>query len=186
MYMNEYLRKQSIRGSTASCHWRKVPLIIPILKQGKPRTEPSSYRPISLTSHVDKVLGKTIIWSRLAHYCGKKTPRLIPVNQEGVRKCRSTIDQLVKLTTHVKKQFARKKSTPATFFDVRKAYDKVWHARLLFKLKYIGLSGNIYSYPMSNRSIQRRVRKSLSSTKSVNIGFTQGSNIAPILLNTLH
>ena len=36
----------------------------------------------------------------------------------------------------------RKKSTLATFVDVRKAYDNVWPARLFFKLKSIGLSEN--------------------------------------------
>ena len=89
------------------------------------------------------------------------------------------------LTTHVKKQFARKKITLAAFFDVRKAYDNVLHARrLLFKLKSIGLSGNMYSYLkafLSNRSIQAIYGMRLSSTKSVNMGIPQGSIIAPSL-----
>ena len=88
--------------------------------------KPSSYRLISLTFHVGKVLGGKMILSRLAHYSEKNI--IIPVNQTGFRKGRSTIDHLVKLTTHVKKQFARTKRTLATFFGVRKASDKVWHA----------------------------------------------------------
>ena len=50
----------------------KQSLIIPILKQGKPRTEPSNYRPISFTSQIGKVLEKMVL-SRLAHYCEKQT-----------------------------------------------------------------------------------------------------------------
>ena len=123
-------------------------LIIPIVKQGKPRTELKN--------------------------------GIIPVKQSGFRKGRSTIDHLVKRT---------KISTLATFVDGKKAYDKVWHARLLFKLKSNGLSGNImYSYLrafLSNRSIPTRVGTSLSSTHSLNMGIPQGSIIAPILFNIL-
>ena len=95
-----------------------------------------SYRPIFFTSHVGKVLVK-IILSRLAYYCEKN--RIIPVNQAGFRKVHYTIDHLVKLTIHVKKQVAMKKSTLTTCFDVREACDIAWHARLVFKLKSIGL-----------------------------------------------
>ena len=60
---------------------------------------------------------------------------IIPVNQDGFRKETCTTDHLVKLTSHIKKQFSRRRSTLAPFFDVKKAYDNAWHARLLYKLK---------------------------------------------------
>nr|KAG5685397.1 hypothetical protein BaRGS_003667 [Batillaria attramentaria] len=41
--------------------------VVPIHKQGKPRNDASSYRPISLTSHLSKIYER-IIKSRLAHY----------------------------------------------------------------------------------------------------------------------
>ena len=121
----------------------KESIIVPILKEGKSKTNVNSYRPIAITSHVCKLLEK-IVLNRLVYHCEKNI--IIPVNQAGFRKGRSTIDHLVKLTTQVKHQFARRKCILATFFDVTKAYDQVWHSRLLYKLKSIGLSGHMYDF----------------------------------------
>ena len=81
--------------------WKRS-VIIPILKQGKPRSGVGSYRPIALTSQVGKIM-ENIILKRLLHYCGKKY--IIPVNQAGFRKGRCTTDHLVKLTSHIKNSF---------------------------------------------------------------------------------
>ena len=163
----------------------KESVVVPILKTGKPNTNTSSYRPIALTSHTGKLFER-IILNRLLHYCNKND--VIPVNQSGFRKGRSTTEHLVKLSTQIKRQFARRKSILATFFDVSKAYDQVWHTRLLYKLKNIGLSGHMYDYIkcfLSNRTIQTRVGATYSTYRTLNMGIPQGSVIAPILFNIL-
>jgi ribonuclease HI/exonuclease III len=163
----------------------KESIIVPILKQGKPRSALDSYRPVALTSHVSKLFEK-IVQRRLIHFCDKND--IIPIEQAGFRRGRCTVDHLVKLTCHIKKQFAHRKSTLATFFDIKKAYDQVWHARLLYKLKNIGLSGYIYSYIknfLSNRLIRTRVGKVYSSFSKIDMGIPQGSVIAPLLFNIL-
>ena len=127
-----------------------------------------------------------ILLKRLLHYCEKNG--IIPVNQAGFRKGRCTTDHLVKLTSHIKKQFSRRKSTLATFFDVKKAYDSVWHARLLYKLKNIGITGMMFQYFknfLSERCICTRVGKTYSSNKTIDMGIPQGSVIAPILFNII-
>jgi hypothetical protein len=111
---------------------RKQSVVIPVLKAGKIKSSVNSYRPIALTSQVGKIFEKNIL-SRLLHFCEKNS--IIPFNQAGFQKGRCTSDHLVKLTNQIKKQFARRKSTLAKFFDVRKAYDNVWHKRLLYKIK---------------------------------------------------
>lgn len=164
--------------------WKKA-IIIPILKEGKTRTEPSSYRPIALTSHVGKLMERLIL-RRLTYFCEKNN--IVPNNQSGFRKGRSTIDHLIRLTTNIKRQFAHRKSVLATFFDVSKAYDQVWHSRLLYKLKTIGLSGNIYNYIksfLSERILQTRVGFTYSSEKPLSMGIPQGSIIAPLLFTIL-
>ena len=113
--------------------WKRS-IVILILKHGKARTAASNYRPIALTSHVSKLMERIILnrLTILVHFCEKHN--IIPVNQDGFRKSRSTIDHLTKLTIRIKRQVAKRKSVLATFFDVKKAYDQVWHTRLLFKL----------------------------------------------------
>ena len=163
----------------------KDSIIVPILKAGKPSSSTSSYRPIALTSHVGKLFER-IVLNRLSHYCEKNT--VIPVNQSGFRKGRCTTEHLVKLSTHIKRQFARRKNVLATFFDINKAYDQVWHCRLLYKLKTIGLSGHMYDYIkcfLSNRTVKTRIAATYSSPRTLNMGIPQGSVIAPILFNIL-
>ena len=67
--------------------------------------------------------------------------------QAGFRKGRFTTDHLVKLTSHIQKLFSRRKGTLATFsFNVKKAYDSVWNAKLLYKLKNVGITGVMSQY----------------------------------------
>ena len=48
----------------------KQSVIIPILKQGKPKSAIASYRPFALTSHAGKIMEKLmLILKRLLHYC---------------------------------------------------------------------------------------------------------------------
>ena len=42
--------------------------------------------------------------------------------------------------------FEEKRYSGHIFFYVKKAYDSVWHARLLYKLKNIGITGMMFQY----------------------------------------
>ena len=68
--------------------------VIPVAKPGKDSTDPTSYRPIALTSCLCKVM-KRMINTRLVWYL--KQLKLITPVQSGFRKQRSTTDQLVRL-----------------------------------------------------------------------------------------
>jgi Reverse transcriptase (RNA-dependent DNA polymerase) len=70
--------------------WRKA-LTIPIQKPGKDPENPESYRPISLTSCLGKVMEK-IVNRRLVYILEER--KLIPEQQYGFRCGRSTIDVL--------------------------------------------------------------------------------------------
>ena len=76
------------------------------------------------------------------------------MNQAGFTKERSILEHLVKLTkkpptknqltTQIKQQFSRRKNTLATFFDIKKAFDQIWHYKLLSKLKAINLDPQLF------------------------------------------
>ena len=70
-------------------------------------------------------------------------------------------------------------------FDIFKAFDGVWHAGLLQKLKSSGISGHIFGLILSFLS-KGRFRVVLNGKSSqiypVNIGVHQGSILSPTLL----
>ena len=72
----------------------------------------------------------------------------------------------------------------ANFLDISKAFDKVWHEGLIFKLEHIGISGNLLSLLKSflNNRFQRVVLNGqCSNWSSVLGGVPQCSILGPLL-----
>ena len=72
----------------------------------------------------------------------------------------------------------------ANALDISKAFDKVWHEGLLFKLERIGISGNLLNLLKSflNNRFQRSVFNGQCSNWSLMLaGFPQGSVLGPLL-----
>ena len=62
--------------------------------------------------------------------------------------------------------------------DISKVFDRVWHAGLLHKLKFYGISGQIFgliSSFLSNRGFRVVLNGKSSQEYSVNAGVPQGS-----------
>ena len=74
--------------------------------------------------------------------------------------------------------------TRAIALDISKAFDKVWHAGLLHKLKAYGISGRVFDIVESFLS-DRRIKVVLDGQSSVqwliNAGVPQGSVLGPTL-----
>ena len=68
--------------------------------------------------------------------------------------------------------------------DISKAFDRVWHAGLLHKLKSYGISGQIFgliSSFLSNRRLRVVLDGKSSQGYPVNAGVPQGSILGPTL-----
>ena len=68
--------------------------------------------------------------------------------------------------------------------DISKAFDRIWHADLLHKLKYYGISGQIFgliSSFLSNRKLRVVLDSKSSQEYPVNAGVPQGSILGPTL-----
>ena len=64
--------------------------------------------------------------------------------QYGVRSSPSTADLLTVVSDRIARAFNRSGVTRAVALDISKAFDRVWHAGLLHKLKSYGISGQIF------------------------------------------
>ena len=98
--------------------WREA-IVITIPKPNKPRSDPGSYRPISLTSHISKIFER-ILNERLIHYL--ETNYLLPDCQAGLRKLRYTTEHIASVVELLKQaRLTKIKRRAAVFFDISKA-----------------------------------------------------------------
>jgi len=70
------------------------------------------------------------------------------------------------------------------FCDISKAFDRVWHKGLLFKLQANGINGNLLAWLSSylrNRMQRVVLHSSESSLRYINAGVPQGSVLGPLL-----
>ena len=156
----------------------KIATIVPVVKKNKPPAELSSYRPISLTSCLGKVVER-MINQRL--YWWLEASKLLNVHQAGFRSGHRTEDQLFTLTQKVIDGFHEKKSTTAVFVDLKQAYDHVWRKGLLFKMQRMGIHGHLYNWIknfLSDRTVQTKVSNAYSSKQTLEEGLPQGSSLS--------
>lgn len=147
----------------------------------KSRQLKTNYRPISLLPITSKIFEKLLFD---ATYKFLNDNDLISPNQSGFRPNDSTINQLLSITNEIYENYEDYSETRALFLDISKAFDKVWHDGLLFKLKINGISGNLLEL-LKNFLIERKQRVVLngktSEWKSLNSGVPQGSVLGPLL-----
>ena len=68
---------------------------------------------------------------------------LISPNQSGFKPGDSCINQLLSITHKIYKSFDDGYEVRGIFLYISKAFDKVWHNGLIYKLKQNGVSGNL-------------------------------------------
>ena len=69
--------------------------------------------------------------------------KFIHDKQSGYRRGDSTVKQLISITDEIYKAFDKGHEVRAIFLDISKAFDKVWKDGLIFKLKTIGIEGEV-------------------------------------------
>ena len=166
-------------GQVPQC-WREATMI-PIIKPGKNKTQPSSYRPISLTSCVCKTMERVIAY-RMQWYL--EAQNIIVPEQAGFRQFRSTEDQTTYLSQVIEDSFQAQKVVLATFIDLQKAFDKVWKEGLLIKLLRSNIRGNMYQWTKSylhNRRARVLVDGYIGKKVLLRQGVPQGGVLSPLL-----
>ncbi|KAL7637445.1 UNVERIFIED_CONTAM: hypothetical protein RMT77_012173 [Armadillidium vulgare] len=171
--------------STFPSCWKSA-LIQPVPKKGDP-SQPSNYRPISLTSILSKVFECILnrkIWKHL------NSSNLISDRQYGFRKESSTGDLLSLLSDSWSSALRGFGESFAVALDISKAFDRVWYKALISKLHSFGIYPSLcdlLSNFLSGRSIAAIVDGHRSSYKSINSGVPQGSVLSKTLfLNSIN
>ena len=96
----------------------------------------------------------------------------------------SCINQLLSITHEIFTFFDNGLEVRSVFLDISKAFHKVWHEGLIFKLKQNGISGellHILSDFLSNRKQRVVLNGKNWSWTNVHAGVPQGSILGPLL-----
>ena len=159
----------------------KVSSVVPVFKNVGERSTAKNYHPVSLLSVVSEVSEKLKNNRIIDHLdkCG-----LFSNFQYGFRSSRSTADLLTVLSDRIARAFNRSGATRAVALDTPKAFDRVWHAGLLHKLKSYEISGQIFGFIssfLSNRRLRVVLDGKSSQEYSVNAGVPQASILGSTL-----
>ena len=119
-------------------HWKKAN-VVPIHKKESKQLV-KSYRPVSLLPICSKVFER-LIYNEVYPYLIDNN--LISSHQSGFKGGDSCINQLLLITHEIYKSFDEGFEVRGVFLDISKAFDRVWHDGLIFKLQENGISGKL-------------------------------------------
>ena len=129
-----FLINLSLQTGIVPSNW-KVAQVIPLYKKGD-KTEPCSYRPISILPILRKVPERSVHY-QLVNYLEQNN--LLSVRQYGYRKKRSTELATAYLVDEIRKAADKGLITGVLFVDLSKAFDTLGHSRLITKLQSYGI-----------------------------------------------
>ena len=153
---------------------------MPIFKKGE-RTIPANYRPVSLLSNVGNVFERVLSKHIYNHLYIND---LLYKYQSGFLPGHSTTLQLIDIYHHICQSFDEKQYSCMVYCDISKAFDRVWHRGLLFKLRQNGIKGKILDWIsnyLSSRKQRVLINSSMSDETTVGAGVPQGSVLGPLL-----
>jgi hypothetical protein len=161
--------------------WKRAN-VCPVFKgQGAPESLPKSYRPISLTSVLVKVLERMLL-ARLIRFLDSRN--FFSRFQAGFRPSHSTLDSIYRLIDRIQTAFSSKNYVSVAFLDIVAAFDKVWHDGLLYKVFKAGIQGRSFRWIkafLSSRWLRVIFGNEFSAWSRVGAGVPQGSILGPLL-----
>ena len=109
---------------------------------------------------------------------------LLSERNSGFKKLDGTVNQLIHIVNNIYNGLDDGKDICLVFMDISKAFDRVYHPGLLFKLRQLGNEGRLLDWFKSyleNRRQRVVINGVTSEWKFINAGVPQGSILGPIL-----
>ena len=173
--------KNCLQTGTFSNNWKKSN-VKSIHKKGDKQLL-QNYPPVSLA--VCSKIFERIVFNPILELLEENN--LLCPHQTGFRSSDSCQSQLLSIFHDIYASFDQIPTLEvrANFLDISKAFDKVWHEGLPFKLEHIGVSGNLLSLLKSflNNRFQRVVLNGQCSNWS---SVLAGLNIRTITFSYIH
>ena len=145
--------------------------------------DPVNYRPISLTKCMGKIMEK-IVNNRLVYFLNKHD--VISNFQSGFRSKRQPTDNLLFLSQKAFEAYGCKKMMCGVVMDIQKAFDKVWHKGLIYKMSKLNLPvrmGKWIKDSVEGSQFYVKVGKEKSDLYNVTAGVFQGRILSPLLFS---
>ena len=173
------LFNKSFDSSKFPSQWKKA-LVVPIFKKGD-KCCPGNYRPISLLPAISKVLER-VVHIKLSDFLRS----WLRSNQSGFKKSDGTVPQLVRMTQEWSNAVDEGQYVAAVFFDLKKAFDRVWHQGLFTKLRAAGIKGAAHEWLvnfLTDRVQVTVVNGTLSTSARLFAVVPQGAILSPLLFS---
>ena len=162
--------------------WKEA-MVIPMFKKGS-HTDPGNYRPIALLPILSKVLER-IVHDKLSSFL----LTWLHDSQSGFKKGDGTVPQLLRLCQEWSRHVDNSAYVGILFFDLRKAFDQVWHDGLLSKLEAAGIRGSAFAWMKSFLTSRRQittVEGCTSAPVEIWASVPQGAILSSLLFFSLH
>ena len=141
--------------------------------------EVTSYRPISLLELPGKLLERVLNTRLTTHL---ENNNLHNNRQYGFRRQRGTDTATTLAYEEIALSLANKQQTNIVLRDVSKAFDKIWHDGLKYKLMHLNIPANIKQILcdyLTNRHTNIKLKNYLGPPIPLRSGVPQGSIISP-------
>ena len=161
--------------------WKRAN-IVPIFKGGN-KEDPLNYRPVSLLSVVGKLCERIVKDKWMEHL---EKNGVLTVHQYGFRKGSSCSSNLMAFYSRIIDIVQEREGwVDAIYLDLKKAFDKVPHKRLLWKIKtYGGVRGRLLDWMkdyLQGREMRTLIKNESSKWLEVTSGVPQGSVLGPVM-----
>jgi len=176
------LVNMTIKNSSLPDIW-KIAKITMIPKSDSKSNDPQNFRPISVSCCLGKLIER-VIQNRLYNLLEERG--FFKVSQSGFRKNKRTHDNLFFMTQKVKESLCWGKKVCCLMFDIKKAFDNVWHDGLIAKLIDAKVPDYLTKWIinfLTNRKFFVQIEDTSSEIKNIEAGVPQGAVLSPLLFN---